>query len=50
VRISGPNTDSPVTTLAATSGIERVQLLAGGVAETETPTYTLSVRGSEARI
>jgi Predicted DNA binding protein len=50
VRISGPNADSPVTTLAATPEIEQVRLLAGGVADSETPTYTLSVRGSETRV
>lgn len=43
LRIELAALETPVTTLAATDGIGSVYLLAGGVADTDTPTYTLSI-------
>ncbi len=40
-------TETPIANLAAADGIETVHLLAGGVADTDTPTYTLSIAGPE---
>ncbi|WP_255191289.1 helix-turn-helix domain-containing protein [Natronobeatus ordinarius] len=43
LRIELPSVETPVTTLAATDGVGAIYLLAGGVADTDTPTYTLSI-------
>ncbi|MCU4972180.1 helix-turn-helix domain-containing protein [Halobacteria archaeon AArc-m2/3/4] len=39
--------ETPVTALAAADGVDGVHLLAGGVADTDAPTYSLSIAGSE---
>ncbi|XVH33249.1 helix-turn-helix domain-containing protein (plasmid) [Haloferacaceae archaeon DSL9] len=46
-RIGISDSETPITNLAATDDIDVVHLLAGGVVETDTPTYTLSITGSE---
>ncbi|WP_276255103.1 helix-turn-helix domain-containing protein [Halomontanus rarus] len=45
--VSRPIEETPVTALAAADGVDGVHLLAGGVADTDAPTYTLSITGSE---
>ncbi|MFH5801746.1 helix-turn-helix domain-containing protein [Haladaptatus sp. CMAA 1911] len=46
-RIGIPESETSITNLAAADGIEAVHLLAGGVLDTDTPTYTLSITGPE---
>lgn len=51
VRITGTDVDdTPITALAATDGIDAVHLLAGGVADSDRPTYALSIAGPEKRV
>lgn len=51
VRITGTDVDgTPITALAATDGIDAVHLLAGGVADSDRPTYALSIAGPEERV
>lgn len=47
VRISGTDLETPITRLAGTTGVGGVHLLAGGVADTTTPTYSLSILARE---
>lgn len=49
-RIELPGLETPLTDLAAADGIAGVYLLAGGVSETATPTYTLAIDGPSEEI
>ncbi|MFC4990077.1 MULTISPECIES: helix-turn-helix domain-containing protein [Saliphagus] len=49
IRVTGAES-TPVTSLAAKEGVETVHLLAGGVEDTDTPTYSLSIAGGEAAV
>ncbi|WP_162354474.1 helix-turn-helix domain-containing protein [Natrialba swarupiae] len=42
--------DTPIADLAGSEGVDTVHLLAGGVADTDTPTYTLSIEADEATV
>lgn len=46
VHVTGTGS-TPVTSLSAAEGVEAVHLLAGGVEDTDTPTYSLSIVGGE---
>lgn len=50
VRIAAPGPETPVTALAAHEDVDAVHLLAGGVADTDTPTYSLSIDGNAAAV
>lgn len=49
-RITLPDLETPLTTLAAADEIETVRLLAGGVRDSDTPTYSLAIDGSPDRV
>ncbi len=42
-----PGAETPITTLAEADGVDSVHLLAGGVEDTDTPTYALSIEAPE---
>lgn len=49
-RIRLSEVETPLMTLADTDGIETVRLLAGGVSDTDTPTYSLAIDGSPEQV
>lgn len=49
-RIILPDLETPLTTLAAADEVETVRLLAGGVRDSDTPTYSLAIDGSLDRV